>query len=171
MNFPKLNHGPKWFRDLHPREYNRWKGMIIRVIYTKSGADFRRYKERGITICERWFSFESFYEDMGEIPRPDYSIDRIDNNGNYCKENCRWTDAKTQARNRCSNLVIEFRGEKHLACVWSEKLGLGTNVLINRLQLGWSVERALTTPAKKRNRHKKALTPEEPRLVNNCVTN
>jgi hypothetical protein len=119
-------------------------------VRTNAPGDAKRYKLRGIKICESWRDFEPFITDLGPIPHPKYSLDRIDNNGDYCAENCRWADAKTQARNRSNNLILEFRGQKHTAAEWSEILGFGKNVLINRLYIGWSVEKALSTPQRKR---------------------
>lgn len=133
----------------YPIEFKRWQFMLARV-EARKGRDFKWYRNKGITCCIRWLSFINFIEDVGRCPSPAHSLDRIDNTGNYCKENCRWADAKTQARNRSNNTIIEWRGRKHALCVWSEILGFNKNVLANRIQLGWSIERAFTQPAKVR---------------------
>ena len=80
--------------------YNIWKGIKKRC-YQKSYQHFDRYGGRGITMCEEWQEdFLSFYKDMGEPPTPEHQLDRIDNNGNYTKENCRWVTRQENCRNR-----------------------------------------------------------------------
>lgn len=96
----------------HPL-YRTWASMRSRC-YDANHQDYLLYGGRGIRICERWSSdsgFLNFVEDMG--PRPDgCTIDRIDVNGDYCPENCRWADSKTQAYNRRNNLSISYAGRR-----------------------------------------------------------
>ena len=81
-------------------EYKSWAQMKERC-YNKNGKDFYRYGGRGITVCSEWInSFETFYEDMGKKPSKNHSLDRIDNNKGYTKNNCRWATNSEQTYNR-----------------------------------------------------------------------
>lgn len=80
-------------------EYGTWLGMRRRC-RSKDAHNYDRYGGRGISVCERWNSFEAFLSDMGEKPGPGYSIDRINNDGNYEPGNCRWATIAEQAVNK-----------------------------------------------------------------------
>lgn len=81
-------------------EYRIWVGMIWRCSRRCTGESLYIYYARGIRVCERWQSFDAFYEDMGSRPGPEMSIDRIDSDGDYEKSNCRWATPEQQLANR-----------------------------------------------------------------------
>lgn len=97
----------------YPKEYTRYKGMKGRC-YNKNNPKFKNYGARGIKVSDRWLGpdgFKHFLEDMGTIPSPECSIDRINVNGDYCPENCRWANSHTQANNKTiEKKYSNFRG-------------------------------------------------------------
>lgn len=125
--------------------YWAWCSMLKRC-HNRNHIAYKNYGGRGIRVCKRWHKFENFYADMGDRPTPKHTLDRIDNNGNYCKENCRWASVKTQHRNTRVNRTITFRGKTKCVSAWAACIGLSNSTLLSRLSSGWSIERALTTP-------------------------
>jgi hypothetical protein len=123
-----------------------WQAMRARC-GSESSKDWSLYGGRGIRVCERWGSFEAFSSDMG--PRPDgYMLERIDNDGDYCPENCKWATPQEQARNQRKTLFIEHDGRRLPLIEWSEITGINYRTLKNRMQKGWGAARALTEPAR-----------------------
>jgi hypothetical protein len=123
----------------------RWYSMIDRC-YNEDSPHFTNYGARGIKVCDRWKdSLENFYNDMGDPPSPEYSLDRIDNDGNYCKENCRWATRKEQMNNRRNTKFITYNGETKPLSTWARDLNISYITLCGRLRK-WDVERAFTTP-------------------------
>jgi hypothetical protein len=106
----------------------------------------RHYLERGITVCERWRSFETFHADMGECP-DGYTLERKDNNSGYSQENCRWATMKEQNNNRRSNTFVEFNGERHTLAEWADITGIRRPTIYSRWQRGWPVWKMLTEPS------------------------
>ena len=132
----------------HTPEHVIWSSLKNRCL-SSTDMDYARYGGRGITVCPEWLSsFEAFYADMGPRPSPKHSIDRIDVDGPYSPENCRWATCVEQARNRRSNTVVTYRGETMPLIAWSEKTGLSYNALKLRMKHGWSIERMLTQPVR-----------------------
>ena len=131
------------------RLYKIWKGMINRCRYDV----FTNYKGRGITVCDEWQSFETFYEwAMTHGYRDDLSIDRIDNNGDYSPLNCRWANRKEQALNRRSNAFITCNGVTRHISEWDKDIGAAKSGRVRtRLNAGWSVEKAVTIPVVRRD--------------------
>lgn len=105
-------------------EWRVWSKMKDRC-YNPNAPKYHRYGGRGIKVCDRWLeSFPNFLEDMGQRPSKRRSIDRIDNDGDYCKENCQWATAKGQARNTSTNRWIEIDGIKLCYTDWCKTLGI-----------------------------------------------
>jgi len=126
-------------------EYRSWDSMLQRTGNPNSKA-FKNYGARKISCCKRWKKFEQFFSDMGPKPSMKHSIDRIDNNGDYCPENCRWATPKEQQRNKNNNRKLTFMGKTKCAVEWSEITGIRHSTIFSRLLRGWSVKRTLTEP-------------------------
>lgn len=128
-------------------EYKIWQGMMERC-HNNKNPSFHRYGGRGIFVCDGWrASFECFLSDMGY--RPDgMSIDRINNDGPYAPENCRWATAREQQANTRRVRLISWNGKTQPLKAWARELGITSVTLRNRLNSGWTPERAFTQPAR-----------------------
>ncbi len=135
-------------------EYRSWSNMNHRGRDSKSLAA-KNYLLRNITVCELWKGkegFKNFLEDVGPRPSLNHSLDRIDNNGNYEPSNCRWATRTEQNNNSRQVRLLSFNGEIKSATEWARTIGIKVVTLLNRLNNHkWSLERAFTTPVKKRN--------------------
>ena len=129
-------------------EYRCWSGVVQRCINPNNNA-YHDYGGRGITVCPEWLLFENFYRDMGDKPSKDHSLDRIDNDGPYCKEYCRWATPKEQANNKRRSRILTLNGITQSLTMWARTIGVSRGVLLHRLRLGWDVEAVLTTPTRK----------------------
>lgn len=133
-------------------EYETWGGLKQRC-YNSKNQGYANYGGRGILICERWLdSFENFLADMGKRPTPKHSIERINNDGHYEPSNCRWATMKEQNRNKRDNKLLTFEGQTMCVSDWAAHLNVPRPRLQSRLYYGWTVERALTQPARPRQR-------------------
>lgn len=136
------------------KEFKAWADAKSRCM-NKQNAWYESYGGRGITFSEDWLiSFETFYSDMGQCPEG-YSLDRIDVNKGYCKENCRWASAKQQQRNRTDTEWVDSPLGKHPIADVAEMLGLTTSCLKHRLTVGWDWDRIINTPSQRKSKGKK----------------
>lgn len=134
-------------------EYGIWATMLSRC-YNRATRAWPHYGGRGITVCERWRKdFAAFLADVGPRPGSGYSLERINNGGNYEPGNVVWATRKAQANNKRSNVRIEFQGSVMTLQRWSERLNVPYYTLWSRLRRGWGVERALAEPIHTRFRN------------------
>lgn len=125
-------------------EHNVWNMMIQRCTnekYTK----YEDYGGRGIKVCNRWLkSFINFYNDMGPRPSSKHKLERINNDGDYKKSNCKWVTQKEQVRNRRNTIYVLYNGRNRPFSEIIEEYGLNYNKSAGRLRNGWSLEKILT---------------------------
>lgn len=139
----KIKHG-----KCGTKVYRTWATMKDRCL-NKNCRLYKYYGARGITVCKEWESdFENFYKDMGDPPTDKHSIDRIDVNKGYYKDNCRWATDKQQANNRTNTVYIQFDGVSKTISEWSKEVEIHHNAIRTRLRRGWSVEKTLLTPVR-----------------------
>ena len=126
------------------RIYHNMKTRCCNPNYDK----YKYYGGKGIKICEEWmnswYAFEDWAEENGY--NDTLTLDRIDPDGDYCPENCRWVTRKEQANNRSSNRMVEYNGERKSLQQWAEESGINSNTLSQRIDAGWSIHDALTKP-------------------------
>lgn len=121
----------KWKNPSGSRAYYAWRSMLSRCRNPQNAA-YKHYGGRGISVCPQWFNYDRFYEDMGEAP-PNLTLDRIDTDGNYCPENCRWATVTEQLNNQRRNRVVELDGRKLTVGQWAALLGIRYDTLHRRL--------------------------------------
>lgn len=123
-------------------EYIAWSSMKDRC-NDPLDKGYYRYGGRGIRVCDEWMeSFASFMASVGPRPGPEYSIDRINNDGNYEPGNCRWATRKEQCRNRSSCRMLTYLGRTQSLIEWTEELDLSYNTVKRRLLNGFDVAMA-----------------------------
>lgn len=143
--------------------YGVWHAMLDRC-RCSTNESFRDYGGRGITVCDRWLDFQSFLADMGDRPEGG-TLERIDVNGHYCPENCRWATQREQGNNRRNNLRLTANGRTQTLAEWAAELGVPKSSIRYRLARGASVEDALFKPRDRSKRHeftpRRLLRPEQ----------
>jgi hypothetical protein len=136
------------------RTYNSYLNILSRC-YDKKSARYYRYGGRGITVCDRWLGnggFINFLEDIGKAPK-DRQIDRINNDGNYEPENCRWATKKEQANNKSTNVFLTYSGITRTISGWAEQIGIKASCLYARKRCGWDDKRIIEVPLATKYRH------------------
>lgn len=129
-------------------EHQSWAGMLQRC-YNPNSRNYPRYGGRGIKVCQRWHKFEEFYADMGDRASLDHTLERINNDGPYAPGNCRWATTYEQNFNKYDNRMVDYRGQRVPLMRALEIAGTAISYTGVRWRLdnGWSVEKALETPA------------------------
>lgn len=123
----------------HDPTYRSWNTMLWRC------RAVPRYRDRGISVCNRWLVFKNFVEDMG--PRPlGTTIERINNSGNYEPDNCRWATTKEQARNKRNNRFVTMNGQTLCISDWARLAGISAPLMRYRLLAGWPADRLFSHP-------------------------
>ena len=124
----------KWKNDAGTKTYYAWRSMRSRCT-NQSNTSYKNYGGRGIKVCDRWVNdYDAFFADMGEAPEG-MSIDRIDVNGDYTPENCRWADIETQLSNRRNNVIIEHNGMSMTQNQWARHIGVHPDTLWRRINV------------------------------------
>ena len=148
-NLPGPTHGRS-----HTTEHTIWLKMRQRCLNPKH-TFYYRYGGRGIKICARWDKFENFYLDMGSRPSREVTLDRVDNNGDYSPENCRWASKLEQGNNTSMNHFIEVNGISRSVTEWSRVLNIPIRRLWARIERGWTGSSIITAA---KNTRRKACT-------------
>ncbi len=129
-----------------------WCGMRQRCEKVNN-KDYSRYGGRGITVCNEWHEYASFRDwAMSNGYSADLTIDRIDNDGCYCPDNCRWVSALAQDNNRRNNHTMTYNGETHTISEWGRITGISPKTILYRINAGWPIDSITTKPVDYRNR-------------------
>ena len=128
--------------------FNVWRAMMSRC-YKPKDKRFSRYGGRGISVCERWHNVNHFISDMTSGYEQGLQLDRINNDGHYTPDNCRWSTTKQQTRNYSRNVILEHDGKRMCVVDWAIECGIPATVLYDRVARGWSAHKCLTQPVKR----------------------
>lgn len=151
--YAREHHTSTQNNESRERLHNIWYLMKYRCENPDCDA-YHNYGGRGIRVCEEWnndqigyFAFKKWALENGYAPN--LQIDRINNNGDYTPENCRWTDAVEQANNKRVNVMFTYHGETKTAAQWAKEIGMSYKVFMRRVYLGWDIERIIEQPIRK----------------------
>jgi hypothetical protein len=125
--------------------YKSWAHMKQRCL-NKNCASYKDYGGRGISACDKWLTFEGFWDDMGPTYQEGLTIERIDVNGNYEPDNCRWATKQEQAENKRNNVYITYNNQTKTVAQWARDLNVKATTIYQRIQSGWSNEKLLMQP-------------------------
>lgn len=153
--------------------YKSWASIKIRCCNPKD-KHYPDYGGRGIRVCDRWLGehgFENFLADMGERPSAKHSIDRIDVNGDYCPENCRWATAKEQANNKRNNILIEHNGEVRTLPEWCDSFGVEITRARKRYYRGLTFDKIFEKTRLPQRGSKGSLSDDEVRFIRSHTCN
>lgn len=139
-------------------EYRIWQGMKSRCNNPKNPG-FELYGGRGIKVCDSWDkSFDAFFEDMGQRPSKNHSLERKDNSKGYSKDNCKWATVKEQTRNRRVTFMVDFKGTMTPLAEVAEATGESYKFLYDRVRNGWTIGEALKYPKNAKIKSKRIQT-------------
>lgn len=142
------------YKDIRKKKLQGVWQMMKRRCFYPDYPKYVSYGARGITMCKEWLNFKNFMEwSLTNGYEVGLSIDRIDNDKDYCPQNCRWVDRYVQQNNMRSNRFLEMNGEKHTVSEWARITHINRRNIYYRLNKGWSTERALTIPTRIKRGH------------------
>lgn len=143
---------------IEAKSYSAWQSMKSRCS-NPNAQKYSDYGARGISVCSEWIgSYESFLADMGLPPDMECQIDRINNDGNYEKENCRWVSRSENGRNKRNNVMITAFGKTQTQAAWASEIGIKRETISMRIKRGYSPEEALSIGADRASK-KSYITP------------
>ncbi len=129
--------------------YRSWDGMIQRCTNENNKA-YNNYGGRGIIVCKQWLKFNQFLIDMGEKPKGRYSLERVNNDGNYEPTNCKWILLSKQHNNKRTNFLITYKNKTQTLSQWANQLNMHRGTLRNRIvRSKWTIKKAFETPIKR----------------------
>lgn len=151
----KFNHDRRKYKMEYEKNrpvlYYTWLNMCRRCNNPKM-PDYYRYGGRGIKVCDEWLDYSTFEEwAMNSGWEKGLTLDRIDNEGNYFPENCRWATRDQQANNKRTCIFLTYNGKTQTMAQWARECGVSSTTISNRYHAGWDAERIITTPVKKKS--------------------